>query len=93
MKLTRKKQWGKKLFYLLVTLTTFTHAYGQLSIKKHTINNGGTAMSAEGFELKGSIGQVDAAPTASEGHGITNYSLSSGFWQQNTDLIFKDNLE
>ena len=80
---------GKKLAYFLLTLTVFSQAYAQLEMKKHTINSGGATMSGGGFELKASIGQVDSDDPSSGG----NYSLSSGFWQQNTDLIFKDNLE
>ncbi len=90
---TKSNGVAKKLLYLLITATTFNQAYAQLAIKKYTINNGATTMSGDGVELIGSIGQVDAAPPINEGHGSGTYSLSSGFWQQNTDLIFKDNLE
>jgi len=73
---------------LLVT-TAFSQAYGQLELRKHTINNGNTVASEDRLELMGSIGQVVSGPTSTGG----NFSLSGGFWQQNTDLIFKDNLE
>ena len=92
-KKVKSKQSKRTVLFFLLMVISISQAYAQLAMKKHTINNGGGVMTGGGFELKSSIGQVDAGPTASEGHVNSNYSLSSGFWQQNTDLIFKDNLE
>lgn len=77
---------SKKLICLLLALAVIGQAYAQLELSKHTINNGGNVMTGGSFELKSSIGQVDASKPASGG----DYQLNGGFWQQNNDLIFKN---
>lgn len=78
-----------QLIFLLLTVAVFGSAYAQLELKKHTINSGGTTMAGGGFELKSSIGQVDVSKPSSGG----NYKLNGGFWQQNSDLIFKNKFQ
>lgn len=74
---------------LLVLCLVFSQSFAQFEIKKHTINSGGAKMTGGHYELRSSMGQVDASPKMSQG----NYSLTGGFWQQNTDLIFKNGFE
>ena len=87
-----EKSIHKKLkLLLLLLLTSFgiSQALAQYSLKKFTINSGGGTITSSRFEIKASIGQVDAGNKASG----NNYSLQSGFWHKNTDLIFKNNFE
>lgn len=61
----------------------------QYEMQKHTINSGGGSSEAGRFKVSGSVGQTDAGTTLSAG----NYTIKGGFWQQNTDLIFKNNFK
>jgi hypothetical protein len=80
---------NKKILLALVTTLAMTQTFAQYSIKKYSINNGGGKLAGGQYQLQGSIGQVDASDTLSQG----DYSLNGGFWQQNTDLIYKNGFE
>jgi hypothetical protein len=83
------KSYKSKLLLAIFISLIFTQSIAQFEIRKHSINNGGGKMSGGQFELSSSIGQTDAKETISGG----NFSLNAGFWQENTDLIFKNSLE
>ncbi|MFK8012967.1 MAG: hypothetical protein AB8B80_13065 [Marinicellaceae bacterium] len=80
---------SKKLIYTIVISLVISQAYAQYEIKKYSINNGGGKLTGGSYELNASIGQTDASATMSNGA----YSLDSGFWHQNNDLIFKNTFE
>lgn len=73
---------GRKLLLLMVLATN--QLFAAYEIRKYSINNGGSEIASQRFQLNGSIAQVDANATINS----NNYQLSAGFWQQNTDLIF-----
>jgi len=79
----------RKVFIVLMLGMTFSHVFAQYSISKHSINSGGAEMSGGTYEMKASIGQIDASNQMSNG----NYSVNGGFWHENTDLIFKNGFE
>ena len=74
-----------KAISLLILALVFSQGYAQYEIKKHTINSGGSILSKGEYELKSSIGQTDAHATIAGG----DYSLNAGFRTENTDLIYK----
>ena len=82
-----KKQ--QKSLMALSLLLLCANSFADYTIKKYSINNGGSRMSGGNYEMNASIAQVDASTTQSNG----NYVLTAGFWQQNTDLIFKNGFE
>ena len=69
---------------LLIILLSSSQLFAAFEIKKHTINSGGSETTSQHFQLNGSIAQVDANTTLSS----NSFQLTSGYWQQNTDLIF-----
>jgi len=73
--------------FILIILTTVVSA--QYEINKYSVNNGGGKVTGGHFEINGSIAQIDVNDTQSSG----NFSLNSGYWQINTDLIFKNSAE
>ena len=87
--------WGNKpkkvksLVVLVISLLVFSQSFAQYSMRKYTVNSGGATMSGGQFEMKSSVGQVDASNTLSQG----NYQLNGGFWHKNNDLIFKNGFE
>ena len=83
------KSKGKFLIVLILGLT-FSQVFAQYSISKYTINSGGAfEMSGGTYEMSASIGQVDASNQMSSG----SYSVNGGFWNENTDLIYKNGFE
>lgn len=76
------------LAFLLMSVL-FQVAYAQYEIRKYTINSGGGKMSGGSYELNASIGQADANEPQSSG----DFTLRSGFWQTNNDLIYKSGME
>lgn len=85
----KSKNINKSFVFILLIGTAFSQAFAQYEIKKYSINSGGTTVSGGGFELQSSTGQIDANAQLTGG----NFSLNSGFWQENKDLIFKNNLD
>jgi len=79
----------KKIIALLIFGLAASQALAQYQMNKYSINNGGGKISGGSYEIKSSIGQVDASNTLSNG----NYSLNGGFWHKNNDLIFKNGFE
>lgn len=75
-----------QLMGLVFALLFTGQIFAQYELKKHSINSGGAVMTADGYELKASLAQVDASQPSSGG----NYQLNSGFWPPNKDLIFKN---
>lgn len=84
-----KRKTGKHFVFIFLIGTAFSQSFAQYEIKKYTINSGGAQLSGGSFQLQSSIGQVDASNTQIGG----DFSLSSGFWQENNDLIFKNGFE
>ena len=75
---------GYKRFIFLMPMVASNQIFANYEIEKDSINNGGGKANSQRFEIQASIAQVDAnLPMISN-----TYQLSSGFWQQNTDLIF-----
>ncbi len=65
----------------------------QLTLKKSTINNGGTTITGDSYKINATINQTDAGLSQAN----ENFILTGGFWQQNmntnNDLIFKNNFD
>ena len=74
---------------MLVLLCSSNQLFAAFEIRNYTLNNGGSEASSQRIKLSGSIAQVDASHKKTS----TRYELSSGFWQQNTDLIFTNEFE
>lgn len=51
----------------------------------YTADNGGGVSSGGGYEVAGTIGQMDAAPEANN----PNYGLNSGFWAAFLDRLYE----
>ena len=76
-----------KFFIVMILGLAFSQVFAQYSISKYSINNGGaTEMIGGRYEMNASIGQVDASDQMSN----ANYSVNGGFWNENTDLIYKN---
>jgi len=89
MQLNINKNTSKKLICFLLATAAVGQAYAQLQLSKYTINNGGNVMTGDGYEVRSSIGQVDANTPSSSG----DITLNAGFWHGNTDLIFKNKFQ
>jgi len=74
---------NKAVLVVLVILLSST-AMAAFEIRKYTINNGGTTLSSQSLILNASIGQTAAQSQISS----NRFHLTSGFWQENKDLIF-----
>ena len=74
---------------MLVLGLAVSQSFAAFEIRKYSINSGGSDMSGGIFEMKSSIGQVDASNTTSGG----NFQLNGGYWHKNNDLIFKNDFE
>ena len=84
-----KKSKRAKTLLLALGLLAFSQSFAIYTMKKHSINSGGATMSGGSYELKSSIGQVDASKTLTNG----SFKLNGGFWHENNDLIFKNGFE
>ncbi len=78
----------KTLFYALMFVTS-TQLLAAYEIKKYNINNAGTLSSSQRFDLQASTAQIDAADPKAD----IRFQMNTGYWQQNTDLIFKNNFK
>lgn len=79
-----------KTIGLIVLTLCINQAFAAYTMKSYTINNGASKIMKGGsYELQASVGQVDGSHIQAAG----NYQLNGGFWHENTDLIFKNNLE
>lgn len=85
MKSTKIKCTKKTVLLLLLT----SQSFAQYQVKSSTINSGGSVSSNGSFELTASIGQTDASQSLSG----DSYELNGGFWHENNDLIFRNNLD
>ena len=79
----------RKIILLMLFGLVVNQTNAQYEIKKYSINNGGTTLSAGNYKMTASAGQTDASETLSAG----NYSLNGGLWQENSDLIFSNGFE
>ncbi len=83
----------KKIILIFLISMVFTQPFAQLEIKKYSINNGGTTMASGNYQMRSSIGQIDASSPQTTG----NYSLTGGFWTETTTAstpeIFKNGFE
>lgn len=80
--------------FLLLWVFLSTSVFADYQIKRYSVNSASgptlqTAIQSSRFEIKGNAGQVDASGFM---HG-EEYRLNGGFWHENRDLIFKDNLD
>jgi len=75
------------LLIALVLLIKCGIADSNYQIKNFNLTTG-VSSSNSGYTLLGSIGQSITAKSNSQ-----NYQINSGFWQMNTDLIFKNDFE
>ena len=80
------KNNNKKITLLIMLCLLVGQVSAQYQIKKYSINNGGSQLSGGNYEMNSSIAQVNVSTVQQN----NNYELTSGFWQQNTDLIYKD---
>lgn len=81
------KSLNKRLtISLLILGMVVSQSYAQYEIKKYSINSGSKTMSKDQYELNSIIGQTDANKPLSAG----DYSVSAGFMQENTDLIYRN---
>ncbi len=82
---------NKKLLQVMfLSFIAISAANAEYKMKSYTINNGASKiMTAGKYEMKSSIGQVDASHIMMK----DNFQLNGGFWHQNTDLIFKNNFK
>lgn len=78
-----------KLTLIMLLLIITNHVSAQFEIRKYSVNSGGGTMSGNGYQIQASIAQVDVNKNQANG----NYSLNSGFWLENNDLIFKNSVE
>jgi hypothetical protein len=68
---------------------------GNLDLRWHTIDGGGAKASGGAFEINGTAGQPDAAPTASGGA----FEMRGGYWPgvqgdaSTVDALFSDGFE
>ena len=85
----KKRNINKLIICVFLIGSSISQSFAQYEIKKYTINSGGAKITGGNFHLQSSIGQVDANTVLTGG----DFSLNSGFWQKNTDLIFKNNFE
>jgi hypothetical protein len=83
------KKINKKKTLAVILMFVTSQALAQYTIKKYSINNGSAKLSGGQYQVNASIGQVDASSQLSG----ANYSHNSGFWHENTDLIFKNGFE
>jgi len=78
---------------LLIIFMISSQTFAQYSIKKYTINSGGSTMNGGNYQVSASIGQVDASNTLNGG----SYNLTGGFWQPssntNNEIIFVNSFE
>jgi hypothetical protein len=89
-----KQHHTTKVALLLDLLMLITNGLPAYQVPKATINNGAHAvdqpvMKSPRFQVQASVGQTDA----NAGLQGDQYQLHGGFWQQNTDLIFKHSLD
>lgn len=74
---------------ILLLGLAFSPSFAQYEIKKYSINSGGKTDGTDTYQITGSFAQLDARSNQAE----TLYAISSGFWQENTDLIYKNSFE
>ncbi len=74
----------------LCVVLLFSHmAFGQLEINKKLIGHSGQQSTSDSYELAANITQG----VSNQNMISASYALQTGFWQENTDLIFKNDLE
>jgi hypothetical protein len=78
-----------KILIVFILSLVFSQSFAQIEIKRYTINSGGSKIAGGSYEINSSIGLVDVNDKMS---GDT-YILTSGFWHENNDLIFKNGFE
>ena len=88
-KTCEKKMRCQSRILALLAILISGQAFAQYEMRKHSINSGGVVKSSASFELNSSMAQVDANQKSS----AANASVSSGYWQQNNDLIFRNNFK
>ncbi len=74
---------------LCVILLFSQLAFGQLEINKKLIGHSGQQSESDNYELTANITQG----ISNQNMLSANYALQAGFWQENTDLIFKSDLD
>ena len=84
-----RKQKLKLNTVCFILCLTASQSFAAFEIRKYSINSGGSNINGGNFEMKSSIGQVDASHTMSGG----NFQLNGGYWHKNTDLIFNNDFE
>lgn len=85
-----QKNKNIKLFvYIFLVGSAMSQAFAQYEIRKQTVNSGGKPIISESYQIKGSIGQIDASNSLLSG----SYRLNAGFWHENNDLILKNGFE
>jgi len=77
-------RYSLKWLTIICLIVASSQLLAAFELKKYTINNGGSKKTSQRYLLKSSIAQVDANKTLSS----NSFQLTSGFWQENTDLIF-----
>jgi len=79
-----KLSWQLSIYLTVFLLLCSTSSFSAYQLQKFSINNGGTPIQSAKYQLNASVGQA----VAQSNNNSNRYQLNSGFWQENTDLIF-----
>ena len=86
MPLSNRLSWQPSTHFGVFLLLCSTSSFSAYQLQKFSINNSGTPIQNTKYHLNASIGQVVA-----ESNNISSrFQLRSGFWQENSDLIFSN---
>ena len=86
MRKSKRLSWQPSTYLAVFFLLCSTSSFSAYQIKKFSINNGGTPLQRAQYQLNASVGQVVAESI----NNSNRFQLSSGFWQENSDLIFSN---
>lgn len=78
-----------KMLVCIVLLSATLSGVAQYELKKTLIGHAGEKSQSDTYELVANLNQQ----SNSEQLQSVNFSLRSGFWQENLDLIYKNGLE
>lgn len=84
----KKFKSNKILVFSFIFIFSNAIAGNGYEIKKHVISSGGGLSEGGNYKVNGSIAQMTTEKSIGGG-----YVINSGFWQNNSDLIFKNNFE
>ena len=80
----KQLSWQPLAHLAVFLLLCSTSSFSVYQIQKFSINNGGSPKQNTKYHLNASVGQAVGQSTNTS----SRFHLSSGFWHENTDLIF-----